>query len=572
MSDLVATRVLLVEDNPEDILWVQKALVVRDGAQIDLIHAKSLSDGLSKLESQTVDAILLNLTLSDSQGLETFHCVKALGQETPILILSGVGDVLLAGEAVKCGAQDYLVKGSIDMDSLNRAIRYSIERSRAQHHLTFLAHYDQLTELPNRTLFLNRFEQAILRARGSEQLVALLIVDLDHFKDINDSIGHHAGDILLKRVADRLRICLRGGDTVSRMGGDEFALVLEDISSFQQVSVVAKRILHHLAEPFLIEKREIFTSASIGITIFPFDDNPEGALLQHADIAMYQAKHQGGNAYQYYMGGMGAQVESRSSLANDLRQGLAKDEFFLHYQPLVDLNTHRIIGLETLVRWQHPTRGLISPGQFIPIAEQIGFIGRLGQWVLQKACTDMGLICQDGVAEIPVAVNVSGRQFRNKNLVSKIQKVLNQSAMAPGMLELELTENVLMDDSSGHTATLDQIKKMGVKISIDDFGTGYSSFRYLKTFPIDTLKIDRSFIQDLPHSAHNASLVASMIDMGHSLGLSVLAEGVETEEQVQFLKAHDCDRAQGFFFAKPQSLDALMPALKHGHVPVPVLN
>jgi len=571
MSDVTVTRVLLVEDNPDDILWVKKALVVRDGTQIDLIQAECLSDGLSQLEKVTVDAVLLNLTLPDSQGLETFHRVKALGQDTPILILSGGVDEALAGEAVKNGAQDYLVKGSIDMESLNRAIRYSIERSRAQNYLTFLAHYDQLTGLPNRALFLNRFEQAINRARQTEQLVALLFVDLDQFKDINDSIGHHAGDVLLKRVADRLRLCLREGDTVSRMGGDEFSLVLQDIASIQQVSAVAKRILHNLAEPFLIEHREIYTNASVGITIFPFDDNVEGILLQHADIAMYQAKHQGGNTYQYYLGGMGAQVESRSSLANDLRQGLAKAEFFLHYQPLVDLNTGRIIGLESLVRWQHPTRGLIPPGQFIPIAEQIGFIGRLGQWVLQKACADMETICQEGVAEIPVAVNVSGRQFLNKNLVEKIQKVLNQSEVAPGMLELELTENVLMDDSSNHTATLDKIKEMGVKISIDDFGTGYSSFRYLKTFPIDTLKIDRSFILDLPHNGHNASLVASMIDMGHSLGVSVLAEGVETEEQVQFLKAHDCDRAQGFFFARPQSLDALMPVLKNGHVNAPAM-
>lgn len=330
--------------------------------------------------------------------------------------------------------------------------------------------------------------------------------------------------------------------------------------------------MHNLAEPFLIENREIFTSASVGITVFPFDDHAEGTLLQHADIAMYQAKQQGGHAYQYYLGGMGAQVASRSSLANDLRQGLAKEEFFLHYQPLVDLNTYRIIGLESLVRWQHPTRGVIPPGEFIPIAEQIGLIDRLGQWVLQKACTDIGAVCREGIAEIPVAVNVSGRQFRHRDLIAKIQKALGESELAPSMLELELTENVLMDDSTDYASMLNQIKKMGVKISIDDFGTGYSSFRYLKTFPIDTLKIDRSFIQDLPHNGHNASLVASMIDMGHSLGLSVLAEGVETEEQVEFLKSYDCDRAQGFLFARPQSLEALMPVLQNGFVTASALN
>ncbi len=572
MLESKTTLVLLLEDNAVDALWVQQALACLEEFSFQCIHHKTLATALLHIEQQEVDVILTNLSLSDCSGIETFHQLRTKAPETPILVLSGAHDEAVAMAAVQYGAQDYLVKDHVTKDSLHRSLRYSIERNRSQRRLAYLAHYDQLTGLPNRGLFFDRFGQAIKRARRSEQLVALLFIDLDHFKDINDSIGHQAGDLLLKRVADRLQICMRDSDTVSRMGGDEFALVLEDIASIQQLSIVAKRILHHLAEPFLIEDREIYTSASLGITIFPFDDNAEGTLLQHADIAMYQAKHQGGNTYQYYVGGMGAQVASRSSLANGLRQGLAKDEFFLHYQPLVDLHTSRIIGLESLVRWQHPTMGLISPGQFIPIAEQIGFIGRLGQWVLQKACTDIGAICQDGMAEIPVAVNVSGRQFRNKNLVEKIKKVLDQSAMAPGMLELELTENVLMDDSSNHTATLDTIKKMGVKISIDDFGTGYSSFRYLQTFPIDTLKIDRSFIQDLPYNGHNASLVASMIEMGHSMGLTVLAEGVETEEQVQFLKTHDCDRAQGFFFARPQSLDALMPVLQNGHVNATAIN
>jgi len=564
--------VLLVEDNAVDALWVERALGCLEERQFSCTHHESLAEALRSIEQQEVDVILTDLSLPDSAGLDTFYRLRAQAPDTPILVLSGMNDEDVAVAAVQHGAQDYLVKDHVTKDSLHRSIRYSIERYRSQRHLAFLAHYDQLTGLSNRGLFFDRFAQAIKRARRSEQLVALLFVDLDHFKDINDSMGHHAGDILLKRVADRLRACVRECDTVSRMGGDEFSLVLEDIASIQQVSAVAKRILHALAEPFLLENREIFTTASVGITIFPFDDNVEGTLLQHTDIAMYQAKHQGGNSYQYYLGGMGAQVVSRSSLANDLRQGLVRDEFFLHYQPLVELTTGRITGLESLLRWNHPTRGLISPAKFIPIAEQIGFIGQLGQWVLQKACTDMGHLSQDEMAAIPVAVNVSGRQFRHNNLVAKIQEVLETSTLGPEMLELELTENVLMDDSANHTSTLDKIIRMGVKISIDDFGTGYSSFRYLKTFPIDTLKIDRSFIQDLPHNPHNASLVASMIHMGHSLGLCVLAEGVETEAQVRFLKDHDCDRAQGFFFAKPEPLDSLLPMIKTGYLARPVMH
>ena len=566
MTEYSEIRVLLVEDNAVDALWVERALQSLGEMQFQYARFESLAAALVRLEQQSVDVILSDLSLPDSTGLDTFHRLRATAPDTPILILSGVNDEAMAVEAVQHGAQDYLVKDHVTKDSLQRSIRYSMERHRSQRHLAYLAHYDQLTGLSNRGLFFDRFAQAIKRARRSDQLVALMFVDLDHFKDINDTIGHHAGDVLLKRVAERLRTCVRECDTVSRMGGDEFCVVLEDIGSIQQVSVVANRILHTLAEPFLIENREICTSASMGITIFPFDDNAEGTLLQHADIAMYQAKHQGGNMYQYYLGGMGAQVASRSSLANDLRLGLAKDEFFLHYQPLVELTSGRVIGLESLVRWNHPSRGMIPPSHFIPIAEQIGFIGQLGQWVLEKACTDMSRVRKGGIGGIPVAVNVSGRQFRHENLVARIQDILDTSTLAPEMLELELTENVLMDDSANHASTLDKIMKMGVKISIDDFGTGYSSFRYLKTFPIDTLKIDRSFIQDLPHNSHNASLVSSMINMGHSLGLTVLAEGVETEAQVQFLKDHACDRAQGFYFAKPQSLDSLLPVLKAGYV------
>jgi len=346
------------------------------------------------------------------------------------------------------------------------------------------------------------------------------------------------------------------------MGGDEFALILEDHVSVSQAHAIARRVLHLLAEPFSLDDREVFISASIGVTLFPFDDHGEDVLLQHADIAMYQAKRHGGNNIQYYLGGMGAEVASRSSLVNDLHRGLDNQEFYLEYQPIVDLRNGQLTAMESLVRWNHPTRGIVSPAEFIPLAEEVGLIGALGKWVLTQACAEVSRVQREERQEFPVAVNVSTRQFRQKDLVDHISQALTDSALNPSCLELELTENFFMEDTQQSRSALEQIKAMGIRISLDDFGTGYSSLQYLKTFPIDTLKIDRSFMQDIDTNSANASLVVSMIGIGHGLGLKVLAEGVETCQQVHFLQTHECDYAQGFYFSRPQPLKGLLPFME----------
>jgi len=553
--------VLIVDDTLADVEWVGGALEQLKGYQCECIRENTVEQARSLLTSRSVDVILLDLHLPDSQGIDTFYGIHDVAGDIPILIFSGVEYEDFSAKAVQLGAQDYFIKGHMDQRGLHRTIVHTVERKRSQRFLTHLTNHDQLTGLPNRRLFFDRLGLALKRARRSDECVALLVIDLDHFKDINDSLGHQAGDLLLKRAADRLRTCMREHDTVARMGGDEFALILEDQISVSQAHGIARRVLHLLAEPFPLDDREVFISASIGVTLFPFDDHGEDVLLQHADIAMYQAKRNGGNTVQYYLGGMGAEVASRSSLVNDLHRGLANQEFYLEYQPIVDLRSGQLTAMESLVRWNHPTRGAVSPAEFIPLAEEVGLIGALGKWVLTQACEEVSRFQDEETQEFPVAVNVSTRQFRQKDLVEHIHQALEDSALAPSCLELELTENFFMEDTQQNRSALEKIKGMGVRISLDDFGTGYSSLQYLKTFPIDTLKIDRSFVQDIDANSTNARLVVSMIGIGHGLGLKVLAEGVETHQQVLFLQAHGCDYAQGFYFSRPKSLHSLRPFL-----------
>jgi diguanylate cyclase (GGDEF)-like protein len=557
-------EVLLVEDNPIDALLVQRALSAPGPDSYHLSQAETLQVALTALEHFSFDVILLDLTLPDSQGMDTFHGVRTAYPRIPILVLSGLTNEDLAIQAVQHGAQDYLVKRCGSEDMIPRSIRYAMERKRAQDHVIYLAHYDHLTGLPNRTLFFDRLTYALKQTQRSEGLIALLFVDLDQFKAINDSLGHVAGDLLLKKISDRLRSCFLDSDTIARMGGDEFTVLLEDISGIAEVTAYATQVLMALSSPTLIETHQVYSSASIGITVFPFDDADAHTLLKHADIAMYRAKKQGGNNFQYYLAGMGDEVASRLTLANELHRGLANNEFFLHYQPLVNLKTGTITGMESLLRWQHPDRGLISPGEFIPIAEESGLMNPLGNWILHHACHAGQQLQGMGIPSYSIAVNVSGRQFCQQNLTSHIEETLRITGLNPACLEIELTEDFLMEDSTRNLTTLHNIRNMGVKISVDDFGTGYASLRYLKSFPLDTLKIDRSFIHDLIENPTNAKLVAAMIGIGHNLGLTVIAEGVETEEQMQFLQQHGCDQAQGYFFAHPQAMDTLIPLLEQG--------
>ncbi len=425
------------------------------------------------------------------------------------------------------------------------------DRIHYEERLAFQATHDALTELPNRNLYLDRLDHALSEARRREEQVAVAFIDLDHFKFVNDSLGHSAGDELLITVSVRLGKCLRQGDTLARVGGDEFALLLPNPGTPEAISTIAERIRQAVTEPVTLGGQEIYGTCSIGFAIFP-DDGAEGAtLLKHADAAMYRVKESGRNQYQFYSAEMSAKSRRWLELETELRRALEREELTLHYQPTVDLFSGTIVGAEALLRWQHPVKGLVPPLDFIPLAEETGLIVPIGDWVLATACAQAAAWRQAGLPELSVAVNVSARQFDRHDLKRTIDEALRGSGLQNHSLNLELTESMLMRHPERTRAILAELRPSGVELSLDDFGTGYSSLIYLRHFPFDYVKIDRGFIQHVTRDPHTAAIVKAVVTLAHELGLKVIAEGVETEEQMTYLHAHFCDIMQGFYFSRP---------------------
>ena len=425
------------------------------------------------------------------------------------------------------------------------------ERKRAEETIRHQAHHDALTGLPNRVLLMDRLTQALAQARRHEQIVALMFLDLDEFKVVNDTAGHELGDELLEAVADRIKPLLREGDTFARLGGDEFALLLPAVGHMDGIAEVARRILGSLREPHLLGGREFHVPTSIGISIFPNDGEDAETLLRNADIAMYRAKDGGKDRFQLFKPAMTIDLEERVTIENDLRAAMERDEFVLHYQPQVNFNTGRVVGVEALIRWQHPDRGLVAPMEFIPVAEAIGLIRPLGEWVLRTACAQAKAWQEAGLPPLRIAVNLAARQFQQPDLPEMVSKVLEEAGLAPQWLELEITESTAMRDAEFTTLALNRLKEMGVGVSIDDFGTGYSSLGYLKRFPVNEVKIDHSFVDDIISDPDDSAIVATIIGLARILNLRVVAEGVETAEQRTFLEEMECNDMQGFLFSKP---------------------
>jgi len=643
-----------------------------------------LSRGIERLRDGGVSAAVLDLNLSDSQGLETFNQLFEAAPDLPILILSEAGTEEIARQAVHLGAYDYLINEQADGYRLRRTVRTMIDRhaleavrvenelatttlnligegilrTDADGNVTYLnrfaekvtgwsraeargrpfadvlrlidnisgaslddalaialqadktasgmtssinctlvrrdgeefgiesrvaiihdpdgnavgavvafrdvsaarvaslemsrvAQHDVLTNLPNRALFNDRLSQAISLAERQSKQLAVLFVDLDQFKRINDSLGHSVGDRLLRSVARRLVACVRRTDTVSRLGGDEFLILLSQIEHSEDAAITARKILRAVAAPHVIDSKSLDVNVSIGGSTYPADAQNAETLVSYADVAMYEAKQQGRNSYQFFRTDMRARMATRVALERDLRCALGRNEFRLHYQPKVNFQTGQCTGMEALLRWQHPERGLLSAATFVPIAEECGLIVAIGQWVLLEACRQARAWSDLGLKVVPVAVNVSAVEFRARDFLSGIRAVLIATGLDPQDLELELTEGVLMQDAESAVVTLLALKAMGVKLAVDDFGTGFSSFTYLRRFPVDTLKVDKSFIHEITEDSDGTTIVNAMINIGKSLKQRVVAEGVETRSQLDFLQRHGCDEGQGCYFSHP---------------------
>jgi diguanylate cyclase (GGDEF)-like protein len=555
-------KVLLIEDNPGDARLIREMLAEEPEAPFALHCAERLAHGLEQLSAGETVLVLLDLSLPDSFGLETFAKVYAHSPTVPIIVLTGNDDQTVALSAVKGGAQDYLIKGRLDRELLLRSMQYSIERKRYQVQLEHQANYDALTGLPNRNLLHDRLKQAVY-AQRVPRAIAVVFIDLDHFKFVNDSLGHSTGDKLLKGMADRLRGVLREGDTVARLGGDEFVLILNDQSNEEVIFRAMQRITQQISQPMEIDGKELYLTCSAGISLYPQDGPDVDTLLKNADAAMYRAKEHGRNNFQFYTSEMNERVNERLQLENALRRALERNEFLLHYQQRVDLRSGTLLGAEALVRWMHPEWGLVRPARFIALAEETGLIVPLGEWVLREACRQNRAWIEQGLNPGFVSVNLSTRQFRQEGLVRTASRILEETGLDPQLLEMEITESMVMHNVAAAVATLQGLKSLGVGLSVDDFGTGYSSLAYLKDLPIDALKIDRSFVRDIGtgDNAQDGVLAAAIVNLGHSLHLKVVAEGVETDSQVRFLKRHRCDEVQGFFYSEPVTPEAYARSL-----------
>ncbi|PYU03677.1 MAG: two-component system response regulator [Acidobacteria bacterium] len=692
---VLSLKILLIENDPAAANEIRTALTAAGDSSFDVEWVQLLSDGLERLSKRGIAAVLLELCLPDSEGIETFDKLFTVAPDVPILILGGNANEALAKEAVGRGAQDYLLPGHLDSYSLPRAQRNAIERkvvedalyvekeralvtlnsigdavlctdisgnitylnlvaeamtgwprkeaigkplaevfqiidgatrqpaqdpmemamaqnrtvgltvdcvlirrdafesaiedSAAPIHdragrvigavivfhdvsaaramsqqMTHSAQHDVVTNLPNRMLLNDRISQSISLARRQHRPLAVLFLDLDRFKYINDSLGHAVGDQLLQSIAKRLLASVRNSDTVSRQGGDEFVILLSEISHPEDAATSARKILLSLNVPHSIDGHDLHIAGSMGISIYPGDGEDAETLIKNADTAMYHAKESGRNNFQFFKPEMNRQAVERQSLEGSLRQAVERGGFLLHYQPKINLFTGQITGAEALIRWQHPNRGLVSPAQFVPIAEDCGLILPIGRWVLREACKQAREWQDAGLPFKRVSVNVSATEFRAKTFLEDVGTTLRETGLEARYLDLELTEGVLMQNAKSTASVLQELKRMGVHLAVDDFGTGYSSLSYLRQFPIDVLKIDQSFVRQISDDPSDSAIVRAIIDMSKNLKKRVIAEGIETQEQLALLRSWHCAEGQGYLFSRPVPAAQLAQLLQTG--------
>ena len=559
-------RALIVDDSDDDTLLLVLELR-RNGYEAQYRRVDTAPDMREALQREVWDVILADYTMPQFSAMAALSIVQASGLDLPFIVVSGNIGEDIAVAAMKAGAHDYIMKNSLKrlVPAIERELRdFQVrrERKRAEERLAYLAYYDPVTDLPNRSLLLDRMSQALAYGHRHDSPVAVMFLDLDRFKAINDTFGHAAGDQLLKVVAQRLTHYVRESDTVARLGGDEFVVVITEMGHLSDAIRIAQGILQVMADPVVIEGQELYISASIGIAVYPNDGNDIPTLLKKADAALYRAKELGRNNYQTYTQEMDVKAATRVELENDLRSAFDKGQFRLLFQPKTSLQTGKITGAEALLRWEHPQWGALPPAEFLPLLEESGMINQVGAWIMTEACKRNKAWQQQGLAPITVSVNVSARQIQNGALVETVAQALAESGLEAKYLELELTEERITQNIENSDRVLDSLREMGVHLASDDFGTGFSSLSYLQRFPIGSVKIDTSFTTELPHSRESSSIALAVIAMAHSLNLRVVAEGVETPEQLNFLNIHGCDEVQGSLVCEPIAADTLEALLR----------
>jgi diguanylate cyclase (GGDEF)-like protein len=564
-ADVNEGALILVVDDDRSTRSALRYALQRSGFRVE--EAIDGAQALALLDRIRPDAILMDALMANMDGFTACAKLQEMphAKDIPVLMITALEDSQSIERAFAAGASDYISK-PIHLAVVNQRVKRIIEATRAARHVRHLAYNDVLTGLPNRALFGDFLNQAIARAEVRAEALAVLFLDLDRFKFVNDTLGHEIGDRLLKSVARRIQQCVRADDCVARLGGDEFTVVLEDLPSVAAASNAAQKICRALSTAFEVDGHDIFVSASIGISLYPGDGTDASTLLRHADTAMYRAKNDNAG-FQFYEAGMEIAASEHLRMENALRHALERNEFIVHYQPYAETASGKIIGAEALVRWRHPTRGLVAPSEFIPLAEETGMIVQLGEWVLRTACRQASRWHATGAAGFSMSVNLSGTQLRQARFAEMVESILRETALAPQMLTLEITESVLMEHAPETLATLERLKEIGVTLAIDDFGTGYSSLAYLKRFPVSVLKVDRTFTRDVTTDPDDAAIVTGMIALAHSLRLKVVAEGVETQAQHDFLSHLNCDFIQGYYLSEPVPADSFEQNVLAAHFP-----
>ncbi|HHT9119120.1 MAG TPA: two-component system response regulator [Candidatus Hypogeohydataceae bacterium YC41] len=543
-------KILLIEDNPGDARLVLEALATA-GGPYELEWANCLSKGLEILESGGIDIVLTDIGLPDSQGLETFKTLLAHSSGVPIVLLTSLNDDLVATEAVHQGAQDCLVKGQLGSELILRSILYSIERHQVlKKRMEFVAGHNPLTGLPNQSLFLDHLNKILIQAGHKEEQVAVLHLYLTRIEEVWKSFGRKIYEALLLTIIRRLNNCIRATDSLAHIAEDGFAVAIKDIHDNQNVIKVARRILDVLSKTVVIDDREFLVTCNIGASLYPAHGDDGEKLLRNATIAMSQARVKGINTFCLYSPELGAKAFERWESESNLREALKRKEFLVYYQPMIDLKTHQICGMEALIRWERNGK-LIQPLEFIQLAEETELIIPIGEWVLRSVCIQKKTWQKMGYPSLLITVNISAVQFEQPNLVKIVKAILEETGLGASHLGLEITESTAMKDAETSIATLRAFKEMGMYLLIDDFGIGYSSMAYLSRLSVDSLKIDRSFVSSADTNSNNSAIVRTIVAMAHSIGLETVAEGVETEEQMEFLRLLGCEKAQGYLFSPP---------------------